>query len=85
MKSFNEAEVKALIAEHLGIDANTLVPTTRFIEDLGADSLDMVELVMAFEQKYELADDQLDKYREKIATYADLIDALTKELASEHA
>ena len=54
-----EAEVKNIVVEHLGIDEAKVTPESKFIDDLGADSLDTVELVMAFEEKFsvEIPDD----------------------------
>ncbi len=54
-----EEQVKKIVVEHLGIDETKVTPDARFIDDLGADSLDTVELVMAFEEKFsiEIPDD----------------------------
>ena len=54
-----ENRVKKIVVEHLGIDETKVVPEAKFIDDLGADSLDTVELVMAFEEKFgiEIPDD----------------------------
>ena len=54
-----EEQVKTIVVEHLGIDESKVTPEARFIDDLGADSLDTVELVMAFEEKFniEIPDD----------------------------
>ena len=54
-----ENEVKQIVVEHLGIDESKVTPEAKFIDDLGADSLDTVELVMAFEEKFgiEIPDD----------------------------
>ena len=54
-----EGQVKKIVVEHLGIDESKVTPDARFIDDLGADSLDTVELVMAFEEKFniEIPDD----------------------------
>ena len=53
------SKVKKIVADHLGIDEAKVVPEAKFIDDLGADSLDTVELVMAFEEKFgiEIPDD----------------------------
>ncbi|HAJ18517.1 MAG TPA: acyl carrier protein [Rhodospirillaceae bacterium] len=63
--------VKSIVVEHLGVDADKVVETASFIDDLGADSLDTVELVMAFEEEFncEIPDDEA----EKIATVQDAI------------
>ena len=67
-----ETEVKQIVVEHLGIDASKVTPEAKFIDDLGADSLDTVELVMAFEEKFsiEIPDDAA----ETILTVKDAID-----------
>ena len=63
--------VKKIVVEHLGVDAAKVTEDASFIDDLGADSLDIVELVMAFEEEFgvEIPDDAA----EKIATVADAI------------
>ena len=64
-----EAKVKSIIADQLGVGEDEIKPESSFIEDLGADSLDIVELVMAFEEEFgvEIPDDAA----EKIATVGD--------------
>ena len=54
-----ETQVKQIVIDHLGIDDAKVTPESKFIDDLGADSLDTVELVMAFEEKFgiEIPDD----------------------------
>ena len=54
-----ESQVKQIVVDHLGIDESKVTPGSKFIDDLGADSLDTVELVMAFEEKFgiEIPDD----------------------------
>ena len=54
-----EEQVKKIVVEHLGIEESKVTPESKFIDDLGADSLDTVELVMAFEEKFgiEIPDD----------------------------
>ena len=66
-----EAQVKKIVVEHLGVEEDKVVPEASFIDDLGADSLDIVELVMAFEEEFgvEIPDDAA----EKIATVKDAI------------
>jgi acyl carrier protein len=49
-----EARVRSIIAEHLGVAEEQVRPESSFADDLGADSLDIVELVMAFEDRFEL-------------------------------
>lgn len=58
-----EAKVKDIIAKQLGVDMEKVTPEASFIEDLGADSLDTVELVMAFEEAFniEIPDDDAEK------------------------
>ena len=46
------ARVKKIVIEHLGVDADKVIESANFIDDLGADSLDTVELVMAFEEEF---------------------------------
>ena len=55
--------VTALVVDHLGVDAKEVTLTASFIDDLGADSLDIVELVMAFEEEFgvEIPDDAAEK------------------------
>ena len=54
-----ETQVKQIVVDHLGIDDSKVMAESKFIDDLGADSLDTVELVMAFEEKFgiEIPDD----------------------------
>ena len=63
--------VKKIVVEHLGVDAEKVTEEASFIDDLGADSLDIVELVMAFEEEFgvEIPDDAA----EKITTVKDAI------------
>lgn len=64
--------VKKIVVEHLGVDEDKVTDSASFIDDLGADSLDTVELVMAFEEEFgcEIPDDAA----EKIVTVKDAID-----------
>jgi acyl carrier protein len=64
-----EERVKAIIVEQLGVEENDVTPQAKFIEDLGADSLDTVELVMAFEEEFDL--EIPDEDAEKITTVGD--------------
>ena len=61
-----EERVKEIICEQLGVEPDEVIPSAKFIEDLGADSLDTVELVMAFEEEFNL--EIPDEDAEKIAT-----------------
>ena len=58
-----EASVKEIIVERLGVDPQEVVPQASFVNDLGADSLDTVELVMAFEEEFgiEIPDEEAEK------------------------
>ena len=67
-----EEKVKDIIVEQLGVNPEQVTEKASFIEDLGADSLDIVELVMAFEEAFEL--EIPDEDAEKIATVKDAID-----------
>ena len=66
-----EERVKEIICEQLGVEENEVAPQAKFIEDLGADSLDTVELVMAFEEEFDL--EIPDEDAEKITTVGDAI------------
>jgi acyl carrier protein len=66
-----EARVKEIIVEQLNVDKEAVVPTAKFVDDLGADSLDTVELVMALEEAFSL--DIPDDDAEKIGTVGDAI------------
>jgi len=63
--------VKKIVVEHLGVDEDKVVESASFIDDLGADSLDTVELVMAFEEEFsvEIPDDAA----ENIQTFGDAV------------
>lgn len=65
-------KVKQIIVEQLGVDESQVDPSASFVDDLGADSLDIVELVMAFEEAFDL--DIPDDEAEKIKTVKDAID-----------
>ena len=66
-----EAKVKEIIVEQLGVDAEEVTIEASFVEDLGADSLDTVELVMAFEEEFDV--EIPDEDAEKIAKVSDAI------------
>ncbi len=67
-----ESRVREIISEQLGVAANEVTPEASFIEDLGADSLDIVELVMALEEEYGM--EISDEDAEKIRTVKDVVD-----------
>ena len=71
--------VKKIVVEHLGVEAAQVKEDAKFIDDLGADSLDTVELVMAFEEAFavEIPEDAA----EKIATVKDAIDYIESKAA----
>ncbi len=72
--SDNTSKVKEIIVAKLGVDANQITPEASFTNDLGADSLDTVELVMEFEKAFNI---QIpDEDAEKIATVGDVINYL---------
>lgn len=73
--------IKKIVVEHLGVEADKVVDNANFIDDLGADSLDTVELVMAFEEEFgvEIPDDQA----ETIVTVGDAVKFLEKASAAK--
>ncbi len=74
-----EQKVKDIIVEQLGVNAEEVTRDASFIDDLGADSLDTVELVMAFEEEFnaEIPDEEA----EKLKTVGDAIDYIQKKIA----
>ena len=64
-------QVKKIVVDHLGIDESKVIPEAKFIDDLGADSLDTVELVMAFEEEF--GSEISDSDAEKILTVGDAV------------
>jgi len=75
MASVNE-KVKQIVAEQLGVDEGEVTPSASFVDDLGADSLDQVELVMAFEEAFDI--EIPDEDAEKIRTVQDASDYIAK-------
>ena len=69
--SSTQERVQRIVCEQLGVSEEEVTPTASFIDDLGADSLDTVELVMAFEEEFEI--EIPDEEAEKIATVQDAI------------
>mmetsp|Transcript_73623 Transcript_73623/g.134731 ORF Transcript_73623/g.134731 Transcript_73623/m.134731 type:complete len:215 (+) Transcript_73623:2-646(+) len=80
MKAEEEVEdkVKGIIAEQLGVDAEKVTPEASFTEDLGADSLDAVELIMAIEEAFDI--EIPDEEAEKMTTPADCVAAIKAKL-----
>ena len=73
-----EDRVKKIIAEQLGVDEEEVVPEASFVDDLGADSLDTVELVMAFEEEFDI--EIPDEDAEKILTVAKAMDYIKEKM-----
>jgi len=71
-----EEKVKSIIVEQLGVDANEVTPEASFVYDLGADSLDTVELVMAFEEAFNI--EIPDEAAEKIQKVKDAVAYIEK-------
>jgi acyl carrier protein len=76
-----EDRVKEIIVEQLGVDANEVTPEASFIDDLGADSLDTVELVMAFEEEFGL--EIPDEDAEKITSVGDALNYLNQKMGEK--
>jgi acyl carrier protein len=74
-----EERVKSIIVEQLGVDAEEVKADASFVEDLGADSLDTVELIMAFEEEFgvEISDEEAEKIR-KVRDAVDYIEKRAK-------
>lgn len=71
-----EKRVKEIVAEQLGVDESQVTNEASFMDDLGADSLDTVELVMALEEEFDI--EISDENAEKIQTVQDAIDYITE-------
>ena len=74
-----EKRVKEIIVEQLGVNENEVAPEAKFVDDLGADSLDLVELVMALEEEYNM--EISDEDAEKILTVGDAIEFIQSHVA----
>ena len=74
-----EAKVKEIIVNELGVEADKVTPEASFVEDLGADSLDTVELVMAFEEEFGM--EIPDEDAEQLQTVGDAINYIQKNQA----
>ncbi len=73
-----QQKVVDLIVDQLGVDADSVTPQAHFIDDLGADSLDTVELVMAFEEEFDI--EVPDEDAEKLETVNDVTNYLKERL-----
>ena len=75
-------KIKAIVVEQLGVEEAEVVPTASFVEDLGADSLDLVELIMALEESFSSGDKKVeipDEVAEKIVTIQDAINYIKEQ------
>ncbi|MGD9143404.1 MAG: acyl carrier protein [Dehalococcoidia bacterium] len=75
-------KIKAIVVEQLGVEESEVVPTASFVEDLGADSLDLVELIMALEESFSSSDKKVeipDEVAEKIITIQDAVDYIKEQ------
>ena len=73
-----EARLKKIVAEQLGVDESKIVPSARFTDDLNADSLDLVELIMSLEEEFgtEISDEDA----EKIKTVGDAVQYIEEKV-----
>lgn len=76
-----EQKIKEIIVDQLGVDAEQVTPQAKFVEDLGADSLDTVELVMAFEEEFDI--EIPDEDAEKIRTVAEAIEYIKQKVSAK--
>ena len=81
MAAYSEDRVKEIIAKELEVEVKQLTPDAKFIEDLGADSLDIVELVMALEEEFGM--DIPDEDADKLKTVGDAMDYLKQHAAAQ--
>ncbi|MBR8701207.1 MULTISPECIES: acyl carrier protein [Fusobacterium] len=70
-------KIREIVVEQLGVEPEQVVPEANFVEDLGADSLDTVELIMAFEEEFDVEIPDTDA--EKIKTVQDVIDYISNK------
>jgi acyl carrier protein len=75
----DKEKFKEIIVEKLGVDPNEITPQASFVDDLGADSLDTVELVMAFEEEFEIVIP--DEDAEKLTSVGKAMEYLEKRMA----
>ncbi len=73
-----EDRIKEIIADQLGVELEKITPEAKFVDDLGADSLDVVELIMAFEEEFGI--EIPDEDAEKIQTVGDVINYLKEKV-----
>ena len=73
-----EEKIKKIIAEQLGVEEEDITPDSSFVEDLGADSLDTVELVMRFEEEFGI--EIPDEDAEKILTVQNVVDYIKEKV-----
>jgi acyl carrier protein len=78
--SETETRVKVIIVDLLGVDEDQVVPAARFREDLEADSLDLVELIMAFEEEFE--GEISDEEAQKITTVGEAVSYIDEHMTS---
>ena len=71
--------LKKIIVDQLGVDENEVVPNASFVEDLNADSLDLVEMVMSLEEEFKI--EISDEDAEKIHTVGDAVDFIQEHMA----
>jgi acyl carrier protein len=75
-------KIRAIVVEQLDVEESDVVPTASFVEDLGADSLDLVELIMSLEEAFSTPDNKVeipDEAAEKIVTIQDAIDYIKEK------
>ena len=78
--------VRKIIVEQLGVDEDQVVPAASFVEDLNADSLDLVELIMSMEEEFSTPDKQIeisDEDAERLVTVKDAVDYITEHAGED--